>query len=195
MQKIIEKFIQDYIQDVVVRHEETDSFKDKRYAFWKDKPLEMLEQRLKEIFALNVAYHQSTDKDFNIYNDYELFMLSIPKNAIEFDDLVFIHPQFQKLKKEYYQLHRQKKDSAKLKRIYYNKVNRLFSKEFSPEKQREMKHNYLQCLLTKVEMEYNLRQQIQADFASFPFIGHKDKGNCTKALTVSLYNMQKKYGI
>ena len=58
-----------------------------------------------------------------------------------------------------------------------------------------LKEFYIQCI-TQIKGGRDTRQVVQKELGKdIKFDGNRDKGNCTKAITVSLYNLQKKFGL
>ena len=50
--------------------------------------------------------------------------------------------------------------------------------------------------ISQIKGDSDVRDNVRKEFGdNIKFKGEKDKGNCTKAITVSLYNLQKKFGL
>ena len=62
--------------------------------------------------------------------------------------------------------------------------------------QEEVLKDYYIKYISHIKGESDVRDNVRKEFGdNIKFKGEKDKGNCTKAITVSLYNLQKKFGL
>ncbi len=196
IQHVIDLLCSELVADVVARNQAAMDYCDNRRAFWQDKPVERLEERLKALFDETRAYRQFAPTDLTHSNDYAHFMQTISKRALQFDKVASAGYEFQLLQEERDDLLGSHPDRvAQIEKIYCAKAHRIFTKLFTPRQQQEMKHNILRELVSRKEMEQHLLQQVTTEYAPHVFDGKRDRGNCTKSLTVSLYKLQKKYGI
>ena len=61
--------------------------------------------------------------------------------------------------------------------------------------QEEVLKDYYIKYISQIKGDSDVRDNVRKEFGdNIKFKGEKDKGNCTKAITVSLYNLQKKFG-
>lgn len=62
--------------------------------------------------------------------------------------------------------------------------------------QEEVLKDYYIKYISHIKGDSDVRDNVRKEFGdNIKFKGEKDKGNCTKAITVSLYNLQKKFGL
>ncbi len=189
----IEDLCAEFVSDVKKRNQTAKVYFNLRLAYWKNKSLEMMINRLEYIFAENKTYRQP--RKLTSFNDFSLFMQTVPEQAMAFDETAAFHPEFKKLREEYYKQAELTDNPDKLQQEYLININRLFVRTYTPEQQMAMKGKYLGHIIAKRETENFVRKQVAQDFAPFVFDGKRDNGNCTKAIVASLYNIQKKYGI
>ena len=204
--------VEEYIQDIVARNTQ---MMDHRYSLFEgymSMPLEEIKSRLRTTMAEDWAYRGFRDADRNPGNDFELLVNEVPKAIVgkyfgDNEDVRKTTEAFRKrkelIKADPFTSDEEKARKYKVAETLLGIKFRKFYDEHLPEIQAKgyEKEHFAQILAGK-EAEFINRQIVQQEFNQnrsddniIVFDEEKDKGCCTKSLTVSLYKLQEKYGL
>lgn len=202
-----EKILDEYILDVIQRNNAMKEFQNSLVEQCKKHPIEDLKSRLKSNMDDERAYQKIDDTNRKPYNDFSLLQKEIAREVI-----VNNYPEGKRIRKItkniINNIDSSKSFSKEQKTLKKELVARLANlkldkevarRKDNPEYRYYEKKTYISLLTQRLTNVYN-RQVVQKEFneinsANKTFDPTKDKGSCTKSLTISLFKLQEKYGI
>lgn len=175
-----------YVEDVINRNEKALAFKKQCKKYSEELPLESIKKFVEEFYT-QARQEQGIPKEKTEDNDFKLFQQNVRVNIIfnNFAD----RPETSAVKDRLIQA-RENKDDKALNEII-DGLYTTFNKEITTNKLEEkVWRNKLINKATEVAGKKIINEDFQADLAP-----EKDRGNCTKGITVSLHRAAEKFGL
>ena len=195
-----EQLYEKYVADVLHRHEVASGYLNERKRYWQDKPLAEIKAAIKELMAKEYSYREF--KEANQTNKFEL----LEKNAAAM--IVMQHfsgrPEVETVRQAFIEDEKKIKDLPEEQRrkslniieqrmlIKLGELSQLFEKEI---KEKNLVNKFYLNKLVQLEENSFTRELINAELGGKSVDGKRDKGNCTKGITVSLLKLQKEDGV
>lgn len=154
---------------------------------------------LKELFIKENAYAKPKEK--TAANDFELFEQQSKRDILykHFTDAPEVAEIFADFNQNLNRLNPKEPEYQARQRLLKTKafieLDRIYPKFELQIKEEGLLESYYKQILATRETEVFSRAFIAEEFKQTEFDGTRDKGNCTKGITISLLKMQKKYQI
>lgn len=175
-----------YAEDVIRRNETALAFKKQVKEYCDNIPLESVKKYVEDFYRQEAKYH-GEPKVKTDDNDFAMFKKNIRYNVII--DNFAERPETLELKDSMV-VARERSDEKALNEI----VNRLYTHFYQEIKDKKLEEKVWKGKLVFKTMEIAGRKIIGEDFQT-DFDPMRDKGNCTKAITVSLYRAADNFGL
>lgn len=203
--------LEEFIQDIISRNDSMISYQNMLIQSYADKPLNEIESLLKSAIEENRIYRGFTNDNRNPANDFELMEQETPSTIVQkyYRDDEHVKKYTQSfidrkniINSADYLTDEQKALKMRTAKIMLNLKLKSFYKDLPEEDKEKHKKDHYKEILSGIEAEVENRRIVQMEFNQnksddeiMVFDEERDKGCCTKSLSVSLYKLQEKYGL
>ena len=201
-----DKLYQEYIEDVIARNNSAIDFENSLVDDNESLTVEELKEKAKSLITENNKYRKlksSPERKSNVVNNVQCFEDKLIYNAycLMFWETKEIEEIRLFSKKQVEQINNNKEISKEEKTRRLKVLNEFIKlktenkfEQLSPQKKEECLKKYLTMYIATHQANKKVREDIQ-EFLGYPVDTTLDKGNCTKAIILSLLKLEKKYDI